>query len=161
MCPYSSVVASLREYLTKNSLKISLAESCTGGLITSMLTDIEGASDFLEQACVAYCEAAKTELLGVNPKTISQNGVVSAQVAAEMADGLIKRYGGVALATTGLLGPKGDGKNPIGTVFIAIATQELHAVKKYHSKKHTRTGIKQDIALKTLEYLHSVLCGEK
>jgi PncC family amidohydrolase len=149
MSPYTKQIECLRALLVKNNLKISTAESCTGGLISSLLTDIEGASEFFEQGFVTYSPAAKIKLLGVNPATISTYGVISEQVAHEMALGLPKT--GAGISTTGLLGPADDGVSPVGTVFIGLLAGEKIKVVKYHSKLSTRVEIKQDIAQKALE----------
>lgn len=145
--------AELRNFLIKNNLKISTGESCTGGLISSLLTDIPGASGFLEQSFVVYCEKSKEKFLGVNPDTIKKHGVVSYDVAKEMALGLVERYSDVGIATTGYLGPANNGKSQVGKVFIGLAKGKKHKVIEYRSHLQGRVKIKKDVAKKAIEFL--------
>lgn len=107
---------------------------------------------------MTYSNQAKTEHLKVSPKTIEKYGVISEEVAKEMALGLL-RYCDVALSTTGLLGPAGDGVHPIGVVFIGIATKDTVKVVEYRSKLTKRTEIKKDFANRALLELTDLLCG--
>jgi nicotinamide-nucleotide amidase len=99
--------------------KIATAESCTGGLLTARLTERSGASDFVAGGVVAYSNAAKTALLGVDAKLIERHGAVSGEVAEAMADGALERFGAqVAISVTGIAGPGGGTEEkPVGTVF--------------------------------------------
>ncbi len=112
----------IAKLLIRNALRLSIAESCTGGLISSRLTDISGSSRYIFQNFVTYANAAKISILGVNPKTIEQNGVVSSEVAIEMAEGLLKKYNcTIAIATTGIAGPLGATETkPVGLIYIGI-----------------------------------------
>lgn len=109
--------------LIRNALKLATAESCTGGLISSRMTDLSGSSAYIFQNFVTYSNKAKEELLGVNPRTIEKFGVVSAEVAKEMAVGLLNRYNcTIAISITGIAGPLGATENkPVGLVYIGIA----------------------------------------
>ena len=113
----------IAKYLLKNALKISAAESCTGGLISSRLTDVSGSSVYIFQNIVTYANAAKIKYLDVKEETIEKHGVVSEEVASEMAEGLIKNFDcSVAIATTGIAGPLGATETkPVGLVCIGIA----------------------------------------
>jgi nicotinamide-nucleotide amidase len=108
--------------LVAHGWRLGVAESCTGGLITSRLTDVPGSSAYLERAVVAYSNAAKIDLLGVTRADLDGHGAVSEPVAAAMAAGLRAASGvEVALATTGIAGPGGGTpQKPVGTVCIAI-----------------------------------------
>jgi len=110
--------------LTERRQTLALAESCTGGAVANRITDVPGASVVLVAGVVAYSNAAKESLLGVNPDSLSSHGAVSEQVAREMAEGARKRAGAdFALAVTGIAGPGGGTPaKPVGTVFIALAT---------------------------------------
>ncbi len=112
--------------LLKNALKISTAESCTGGLLSSRLTDVSGSSAYIYQNFVTYANSAKIELLGVNPDTISKYGVVSNEVALEMVKGLLNKYDcSVAVSITGIAGPLGaTNEKPAGLVYIGIGSKE-------------------------------------
>jgi nicotinamide-nucleotide amidase len=103
-------------------LKLALAESCTGGLVTSRLVSIPGVSAFLDRAFVTYSDAAKREELGVREETLRTFGAVSEETAREMAKGAIKASGAdVAIAVTGIAGPSGgSAEKPVGTVCFAL-----------------------------------------
>jgi nicotinamide-nucleotide amidase len=102
---------------------VALAESCTGGLATSRLTDVPGSSDYVERTVVAYSNKAKVELLGVPAAVIEQHGAVSEAVAVAMAEGIRDRAGvNVGVGITGIAGPGGGSEEkPVGTVCIAVA----------------------------------------
>jgi nicotinamide-nucleotide amidase len=105
---------------------VAFAESCTGGLATSRMTDIAGSSDYVERSVVAYSNRAKIELLDVPESLIAEHGAVSEPVASAMASGIRKRAGvNVGVAITGIAGPGGgsDAK-PVGTVCIAVDAGE-------------------------------------
>ncbi|MGD9668194.1 MAG: CinA family protein [Hyphomicrobiaceae bacterium] len=103
-------------------LKITTAESCTGGLIAAILTEIPGSSDVFERGYVTYSNAAKTECLGVPANMIELHGAVSREVAQAMADGAASRARtDVAIAVTGIAGPGGGtAHKPVGLVHLAI-----------------------------------------
>ena len=104
-------------------LKIATAESCTGGLISALLTDVAGSSDVFERGFVTYSNAAKTEMLGVDAQLIAAHGAVSEPVARAMAQGALQHSAAqVALAITGVAGPGGGSEaKPVGTVWFAFA----------------------------------------
>lgn len=113
---------------------LAIAESCTGGLVGSLLTAEAGASDFLLVDAVTYANSAKTRLLGVEEDVIRGHGAVSMEVACAMAEG-VKRVSGadVALALTGIAGPGGGTEaKPVGTVFVAVAGPRGTAVEERH-----------------------------
>ena len=103
---------------------VALAESCTGGLATSRLTDVPGSSDYVERAVIAYSNRAKIELLGVPEALIREHGAVSEQVALAMASGIRTRAGvNAGIGITGIAGPGGGSEQkPVGTVCIAVDT---------------------------------------
>lgn len=142
----NNTLKEIKEILTKRNLKLSCAESCTGGLISSYLTDIEGASNFIEINFVTYAIEAKIRFLGVPIKVIEDFGVVSKETAYFMARGLLK-YAGITISTTGYLGPSGgDINNPVGTVYFGFAYKDKIKVSKFISNKKERKEIKADIA---------------
>jgi nicotinamide-nucleotide amidase len=104
-------------------LKIATAESCTGGLIAGLLTEIPGSSDVFERGFVPYSNQAKEELLGVPAALIRQHGAVSEQVARVMAEGAIRNSTAqLSIAVTGIAGPGGGSDDkPVGLVHIAAA----------------------------------------
>jgi nicotinamide-nucleotide amidase len=115
--------ATLLDDLRGRGLRLATAESCTGGLIAGLLTEIPGASDVLERGFVTYANAAKTELLGVPEALITEHGAVSEAVARAMALGALARSrADIAVAVTGLAGPGGGSAGkPVGLVHIAAA----------------------------------------
>ena len=103
-------------------MTISAAESCTGGMIASLITSVPGASEYFLGSVISYAIAVKQRVLDVHPDDIISYGVVSSEVAAAMADGVRKLTGSTyAVATTGLAGPGGDDRNPVGTVWIGLS----------------------------------------
>ncbi len=139
----------IKEILTKNHLSLSSAESCTGGLISSYLTDISGASEFIFQNFVTYSNEAKMKFLNVQRETLEKYGAVSEQTAYEMSKGLLN-YTDCSIATTGILGPTGGSEEkPVGLVYISLGYKDKIKVIKYISKKapsKDRHKIKKDIA---------------
>jgi nicotinamide-nucleotide amidase len=113
---------------------IAIAESCTGGLIGHRLTNVAGSSDYVERVVVTYSNEAKTDLLNVPLRIIQEHGAVSEPTARLMAEGVRALAGTtLGLATTGIAGPAGGTHNkPVGTVFIAIASENDTWVKGYH-----------------------------
>ncbi|NOT43471.1 MAG: competence/damage-inducible protein A [Acidobacteria bacterium] len=109
--------------LVRRGLRVAVAESCTGGLITSRLTDVPGSSRYVERSIVSYSNLSKTELLGVPERLIRAEGAVSEAVARAMAEG-VRRCAGVeiGIGVTGVAGPDGGTPDkPVGTVAIAVA----------------------------------------
>jgi nicotinamide-nucleotide amidase len=115
-----------RDLLAKaraSHLRIVTAESCTGGLIAGLLTEIPGSSDVVERGFVTYSNEAKIEVLDVPADLIAVHGAVSEPVARAMADGALnKSPGDIAIAVTGIAGPGGGSKQkPVGLVYVAIS----------------------------------------
>lgn len=119
---------------------LSAAESCTGGEIAHMLTGVPGSSAYFLGSVTSYAIAVKESVLGVPAETIDCYGVVSSEVAAAMAEGVRRLTGSDwSVATTGLAGPDGDGVNPVGTVWIAVASKAgtVTAMRQYkNDRKH-------------------------
>lgn len=107
----------LIEILKNKGLKICCAESCTGGLLSGTLINVEGTSEVIDMGFVTYANDAKIKLLGVNPASIEKYGVVSETVACEMASGAAKVSGAdVAVGISGIAGPGGSEHKPEGMV---------------------------------------------
>ena len=113
----------LLQLFRDEGLKLTTAESCTGGLIAALLTEIPGSSDVYERGFVTYSNEAKVEMLGVHTALIAQCGAVSAPVAKAMALGAMHQsLADVAVAVTGLAGPGGgSAQKPVGLVYVAVA----------------------------------------
>lgn len=117
----------------RHELKLATAESCTGGLIASLLTDVEGSSHAFERGFVVYTNAAKTDILGVPPGLIEAEGAVSSAVARAMAEGaLTASRADIAVGITGFAGPAGDCGEE-GLVHIACVR---HGRKTQHREEH-------------------------
>jgi len=145
--------------LSERQATLAVAESCTGGLIGDMLTDVAGSSDYFLMSAVTYANQAKINVLGVSPNTLEKHGAVSEQTAGEMASGA-KRIVNAAygLATSGIAGPGGEtvGK-PVGTVCIGLATLLTVVGRQYNFSGHDRRTNKQIFALTALDLLRKEL----
>ncbi|MBI1911828.1 MAG: CinA family protein [Deltaproteobacteria bacterium] len=142
--------------LKERGLTLAIAESCTGGLLSSMVTDVAGSSEYFMGSVVVYSNDAKKQLLGVKDETLKKYGAVSRPTATEMAQGIKERFGTrVGVSVTGIAGPGGGTpKKPVGTVFIGVSTPKKITVKKFLFKG-TRKEIKKQSALQALEMLKS------
>lgn len=129
----------LVQSLAANGKTIAVAESCTGGLISSRITDIAGSSKVFGYGCVTYANSAKTRLLGVAPEIIEEHGAVSRETALAMAKGVRELSGAdIGVSTTGIAGPDGGSpEKPVGLVWVGISTasegeaHELHLSRGY------------------------------
>ena len=122
----------LSKVLIRKSKTVALAESCTGGLAASRITDISGSSKYFKGGVIAYSNRLKVSLLGVAPSTIKEHGAVSAETACEMAEGarlLMKTD--FAASITGIAGPSGSrpGK-PVGLAYMAFSDKKNTILKK-------------------------------
>ena len=130
-------------------LRISTAESCTGGLIAAALTEIPGASNVVERGFVAYSNAAKTELLGVPADLIEAHGAVSREVAQAMAEGALARAPAeLSIAITGIAGPGGaTPAKPVGLVQLAVARKGAETL----SERHVFSGDRGEVRLQGVQ----------
>jgi len=121
------------DLLVERGLRIGVAESCTGGLIASRLTDIPGSSRYVDQAVVVYSNEAKTELLGVPPDLLREHGAVSEPAALAMAQGIKARArAGIGVGVTGIAGPTGGTQEkPVGTVVVSAVTDAESRVRTF------------------------------
>ncbi len=111
--------------LKQNKQTITTAESCTGGLIASMITEISGSSEIFHGAVITYCNEIKEQELNVKKETMIQFGVVSCEVVDEMLQGVLKKFNSdYAIAVSGVAGPNGGtDKKPVGTVAIGVMSK--------------------------------------
>jgi nicotinamide-nucleotide amidase len=121
------------DLLRDGKLTIAVAESCTGGLLASRLTDVPGSSDYVERGVVCYSNRAKTELVGVPEAMIREHGAVSEPVAQAMAAGIRSRAGtSIGIGVTGIAGPGGGTpEKPVGTVAVAVIGNEETRVRTF------------------------------
>ncbi len=130
---HDTLESTVGRILTSNGETLATAESCTGGLLGSRITDVSGSSAYYLGGAVAYSQQAKLFLIGIDPATIEKHGEVSEEVAHEMADGVRRRFGSTwGIGITGIAGPTGGtAKKPVGTVHIAVAGRELQRHKQF------------------------------
>lgn len=130
--------------LRERKQTLSVAESCTGGYISHLITSIPGASDWFSGSIIAYSNRIKQQMLHVRTETLEKAGAVSADTVEEMAQGMLQRFGtNYAIATSGIAGPGGGTKEkPVGTVWIAIADSAGTETKKYTILKERINNIK-------------------
>ncbi len=144
--------------LQEQGMTLAVAESCTGGLIADLITDVPGASAWFERGLVTYSNRAKQELLGVGEETLAAHGAVSAQVVAEMAGGLREMSGAdVTLAVTGIAGPSGGSEEkPVGTVHIGLAASDGVQTQAFHYPSD-RVAFKRFIAWRALDMVRKAV----
>lgn len=137
--------------------KVTVAESCTGGLVAAALTEIAGSSDVLDRGFVTYSNEAKQELLGVSPDIIDTFGAVSIACVWAMAQGALKHsQADVSVAISGIAGPGGGSREkPVGTVVFARAVrgEEDSTSEEKHFEPGTRAEVRLQAALVALELL--------
>lgn len=146
------------ELCRKSGAKLGLAESCTGGLVSSLLTEISGSSDVFMGGAVTYANEAKHHLLGVTLESLEKYGAVSPQVAEEMVVGACRTFGVQAAASiTGIAGPSGGTpEKPVGTVYIGCAVKGQVTVK-HHLFSGDRRAVREQSAAAALDMLIAAL----
>ncbi len=150
------------DLLRDNGLTLSVAESCTGGLVSNMITNVAGSSDYFEGSIVSYSNLAKTEHLSVPSSAIKRHGAVSFQVAIAMAKGVRKVFHTTfGVSITGIAGPGGGSrKKPVGLVFIAVSDGKRTIVNK-EKLKGSRREIKRESAHRSLRHLYDFITKNK
>ncbi len=150
----------LNAILKQKGATIAVAESCTGGLISSRITDVSGASDYFEAGLVVYSNGAKERLLSVPRELLETKGAVSAEVAGKMAEGVRAAMGvDIGVSVTGIAGPGGGtAEKPVGTVYIGLATGEESITRK-HRFEGDRVAIKRQTSEEALKLLLEYLEG--
>ena len=128
-----SLLKTISMKLKKRNISIATAESCTGGLLAHLLTNISGSSEYFDRGVVTYSNISKIELLGVSQETIQEYGAVSKETASAMAIGIKERSNvDIGISTTGISGPTGGTKEkPVGLVYIGISTPKETKVKQF------------------------------
>jgi len=156
---HETIEEKIAEKLLEKKLTLAVAESCTGGLISSRLTDVPGSSAYLMLGLVTYSNEAKTKLLGVRAETIKKCGAVSRETAIEMAMGARQKSGcDIGISTTGIAGPTGGSdEKPVGTLWCAIScgdTTESYHFYRNINRKANKIIFSQFIFKKLLEKLY-------
>jgi nicotinamide-nucleotide amidase len=150
------------QMLRERQMTISVAESCTGGLLAKRLTDVSGASSYVVSGYVVYANRAKTELLGMDPELIERHGAVSEPVARAMAEGALARTrADCAIAITGIAGPDGGTpEKPVGLIWLAIAIKGAETTAREIRLMGNREMIRARAAQAGLNMLRLRLLGD-
>jgi nicotinamide-nucleotide amidase len=156
-----ALAAEVGAKLKAAGLKLATAESCTGGWIGKVLTDVAGSSAWFERGFIAYSDEAKVAMLGVQPGTLKAQGAVSQAVAREMAAGAADwSQAQVTVAVTGIAGPDGGNpEKPVGTVWIAWRWADGKVLSRHFLFQGDRESIRKQSVLATLEGLKEGLGG--
>lgn len=151
----------LGQLLKERGYRLALAESCTGGLLGSMITDVSGSSDYFGAGYITYSNEAKQAMLGVPKAVIEEQGAVSAACAKAMAEGARRASGAdVSIAITGIAGPSGGSpEKSVGTVYVAIAAPEGELVEEL-SLRGERAAIRSRSAKTAINFARLLLLGE-
>jgi nicotinamide-nucleotide amidase len=143
----------------ENGWKLATAESCTGGLIAAVLTDVAGSSAVVERAFVTYSNAAKRQMLGVDRHLIKQDGAVSERVARAMAEGALKHSkADITVSCTGIAGPTGGSvEKPVGLVHMAAAREDMPTWHERHLfRDNGRRAIREATVYAAFEIVRSM-----
>lgn len=154
----------LGKYLIENKLTIATAESCTGGLLSSKLTDVSGSSEYVKLNFVTYANEAKHKILGVSWDILNNFGAVSEECAEAMANGLYEATDcDIALCTTGIAGPTGGTKEkPVGLVYISMRYKGIVTVKEVKlSPTLPRIEMKEQFANQALKLTLDILTRDR
>ena len=145
--------------LKKKKLKLAVAESCTGGMLSSAITSVRGSSKVFSMGLVTYSNQAKTSILKIPNQIIKKNGAVSVQSCLAMVNNLSKiSKSKVCISTTGIAGPKGGSKKkPVGLVYIGVKIGKKVIVNKCNFKNNGRTFIQKQTVKKALNLLANLI----
>lgn len=157
--PIDNIPQSVVSYLLTKDISLSVAESCTGGMLSEAITSVSGASGIYLGGVCSYTEEIKTKVLGVKKETLLEHTVYSSQVASEMSEGVMKLFGSMAsIGITGIAGPTGGtDKKPVGTVYVSARFKDKEEVKDLmlykECEKIDRRKVRKLATAKALEML--------
>ena len=154
----------LGKYLIDNKLTVATAESCTGGLVSSKLTDVPGSSEYVKLNFVTYANEAKHDILNVDQEILNTYGAVSEECAEAMANGLQKVTGcDVAICTTGIAGPTGATEDkPVGLVYIAVKYNNIVTIKEIKLPPNTpRKEMKEQFANQAIKLAYETIAVDR
>ncbi len=149
--------------LRESGQTVAFAESCTGGMVASLVTDVPGSSEYFLGAVVTYANAAKERVLGVGFETLRERGAVSEQAALAMASGVREKFDSdVAVSVTGIAGPDGGSpEKPVGTVHFGLAARGGRTLAKKRLFVGDRAVVRRAASVQALELLRRYLSGEE
>ena len=140
--------------LKKYNLKVSTAESCTGGMVSSFITSVSGVSDIFEMGLCSYSCRIKAEILGVKQETLDKYGAVSEYTAREMAENIRKTSNSnIGVSVTGVAGPSSSEGHPMGYVFIALSDSENTIVKLLNIEPISRNFVRESTVFEIFELI--------
>jgi nicotinamide-nucleotide amidase len=157
----ASLEEAVGNLLRAKNATLAVAESCTGGLISNLVTDVSGSSDYFVFSAVTYANSAKNKILGVTAETLDRHGAVAEETAKEMARG-VKHISGATygLSTSGIAGPGGGANDkPVGTVCIGLATPQSLSARRFNFTFNNRRMNKRIFSATALELLRRELLG--
>lgn len=157
--PLETLTRSIAQALQARGEMLATAESCTGGSVAAALTELPGSSAWFERGFVTYANAAKIDLLGVSPATLTEHGAVSEATARAMAEGALQHSpADWSLAITGIAGPGGGSDDkPVGTVWFAWSWRHGATTSARHCFAGTRSAVRQQAVITALETLRQRL----
>ena len=149
-------------FLERKKFKLAIAESCTGGMLSSAITSVSGSSKVFTMGLVTYSNQAKTSILKVPKQIIKENGAVSVQCCLVMVNNLSRiSKSKVCISITGIAGPKGGSKQkPVGLVYIGIKVGKKVIVNKCNFKNKGRTYIQKQTVKKSLHLLLNLISSK-
>ena len=152
-------IIKLIKLLKRKKLKISIAESCTGGMLSSAITSVSGSSKVFDMGLVTYSNQSKTSILKVSKTIIQKHGSVSVQCCLSMVNNLNKiTKANVCVSITGIAGPKGGSKQkPVGLVYIGVKKDKIVKVNRYLFKNRGRNYIQKTTVNHALKLIHNFL----
>ncbi len=161
--PDESLEARIVRLLGESSLTLGVAESCTGGLIGHLLTNVPGSSRCFIGGVAAYHGRAKTALLGVPPETLRTHGGVSAETALAMAEGVRERLDAdIGIGVTGIAGPTGGSESrPVGLVYLALAARDGKTIGRREVWSGDRESNKAQSARAALALIETFVAGRR
>jgi nicotinamide-nucleotide amidase len=156
------LAATVGRLLKEKAKTLALAESCTGGLLSALVTDVPGSSAYFLGTVVPYADSAKEAILGVDPATLRRHGAVSEEAAREMARGARERFDSdLAVAITGIAGPDGGSEEkPVGTVFFALSDRNGREAAKRRLYGGDRAVVRRASAMFSLELIRRFVIEE-
>ena len=154
-----NLVNKLVKTLIRKKLKISFAESCTGGMLSSMITSVNGSSKVFDLGLITYSNKTKINLLNVSKKIIKKNGAVSKECCLSMVKNLSKiSRANISVSITGIAGPKGGTKlKPVGLVFIGIKKGNKIIIKENHFRSVNRISIQKATVITSLNMINKII----
>ncbi len=153
------MIKNLVKKLIKKKLRISFAESCTGGMLSSAVTSVSGSSKIFDLGLVTYSNKSKINILKVNKKIIKKHGAVSSECCSAMVKNLAKiSKAQINISITGIAGPKGGSSlKPVGLVYIGVKKGKNIIINKNFFKMKNRISIQKATLKKTLNIVNSII----